>query len=73
VVFAADDPVAPARLIRDVARSWRAEGQGCVARRDALPARSSSSAGLPTKHELRAQVVGVLEAPSTNWCWGSMG
>jgi large subunit ribosomal protein L10 len=65
VVFAGEDPVAPARVIRDTARkldALKVKGaylDGKVYGADQF----AFLAGLPTKSELRAQLVGALEGP----------
>lgn len=65
IVFAAEDPIAPARTIRDVAKkntALKVKGaylDSVLYRAD----RFDFIAGLPTKHELRGQLVGVLEGP----------
>jgi large subunit ribosomal protein L10 len=65
VVFAGEDPVAPARVIRDATRkldALKVKGaylDGRVYGADQF----AFLAGLPTKSELRGQLVGVLQSP----------
>ncbi len=68
MVFAGDDPVAPARVIREQMRKMTAlKVKGAYLDRVLYTAdRFDFIAALPTKHELHAQVVGVLEGP----IWG---
>jgi len=75
VVFAADDPVAPARLIRDIARKLTAlKVKGaCLDGTLYDAAKFDFLAGLPTKNELRGQVVGVLEGPIWEFVLGLDG
>ena len=63
LVFAGEDPVAPARTIREQMRKMAAlKVKGAYLDRVLYPAdRFDFIAALPTKIELRAQVVGVLE------------
>lgn len=63
IVFAAEDPIAPARTIRDAAKKNAAlKVKGAYLDRTLYRAdRFDFIAGLPTKHELRGQLVGVLE------------
>jgi|WetSurMetagenome_2_1015567.scaffolds.fasta_scaffold31349_3 large subunit ribosomal protein L10 len=65
IVFAAEDPIAPARTIRDAAKKNAAlKVKGAYLDRAIyLADRFDFIAGLPTKHELRGQLVGVLEGP----------
>ena len=65
IVFAAEDPIAPARTIRDAAKKNAAlKVKGAYLDRTLYRAdRFDFIAGLPTKHELRGQLVGVLEGP----------
>jgi large subunit ribosomal protein L10 len=65
MVFAGEDPVAPARVIREQMKKMAAlKVKGAYVDRTLYPAnRFDFIAGLPTKHELRGQVVGVLQAP----------
>ncbi|MCX6840925.1 MAG: 50S ribosomal protein L10 [candidate division WOR-3 bacterium] len=68
LVFAGDDPVAPARVIREQMKKMAAlKVKGAYLDRVLYTAdRFDFIAALPTKHELHAQVVGVLEGP----IWG---
>jgi large subunit ribosomal protein L10 len=68
LVFAGDDPVAPARTIREQMRKMAAlKVKGAYLDRVLYQAdRFDFIAALPTKTELRGQVVGVLEGP----IWG---
>jgi len=68
LVFAVDDPVAPARTIREQMKKMAAlKVKGAYLDRVLYPAnRFDFIAGLPTKNELRGQVVGVLQGP----IWG---
>jgi large subunit ribosomal protein L10 len=68
LVFAGDDPVAPARTIREQMRKMAAlKVKGAYLDQVLYPAdRFDFIAALPTKNELRGQVVGVLEGP----IWG---
>jgi large subunit ribosomal protein L10 len=65
VVFAGEDPVAPARVLKEHMKknaALRVKGaclDGVIYGAD----RFDFLAGLPTKQELRAQVVGVLQSP----------
>ncbi len=65
VVFAADDPVAPARTIRELVKKMAAlKVKGAYLDRVLDPANKFDFlAGLPTKNELRGEVVAVLEGP----------
>lgn len=65
VVFAADDPVAPARTIREQMKKMAAlKVKGAYLDQVLYAAdRFDFIAGLPTKHELRGEVVGVLQGP----------
>jgi large subunit ribosomal protein L10 len=65
LVFAGDDPVAPARTIREQMKKMAAlKVKGAYLDRVLYPAdRFDFIAGLPTKKELRGQVVGVLQGP----------
>jgi large subunit ribosomal protein L10 len=65
LVFAGDDPVAPARTIREQMKKMAAlKVKGAYLDRVLYPAnRFDFIAGLPTKNELRGQVVGVLQGP----------
>lgn len=65
VVFAADDPVAPARTIREQMRKMTAlKVKGAYLDRVLYPAsKFDFIAGLPTKNELRGEVVAVLQGP----------
>lgn len=68
LVFAGDDPVAPARTIREQMRKMVAlKVKGAYLDQVLYPAdRFDFIAALPTKNELHGQVVGVLEGP----IWG---
>jgi large subunit ribosomal protein L10 len=68
LVFAGDDPVAPARTIREQMRKMVAlKVKGAYLDRVLYPAdRFDFIAALPTKGELRGEVVGVLQGP----IWG---
>jgi large subunit ribosomal protein L10 len=68
LVFAVDDPVAPARTIREQMKKMAAlKVKGAYLDRVLYPAdRFDFIAGLPTKNELRGEVVGVLQGP----IWG---
>lgn len=68
LVFAGDDPVAPARTIREQMRKMAAlKVKGAYLDQVLyLADRFDFIAALPTKSELRGQVVGVLEGP----IWG---
>ena len=68
LVFAGDDPVAPARTIREQMRKMVAlKVKGAYLDRVLYAAdRFDFIAALPTKNELRGEVVGVLEGP----IWG---
>ncbi|MBM3314400.1 50S ribosomal protein L10 [candidate division WOR-3 bacterium] len=65
LVFAADDPVAPARLLREVARKLtNLKVKGVYLDGVVHPAAAFDAiAALPGKAELRAQLVGVLQGP----------
>ncbi len=65
VILAGEDPVAPARTIRDTMRRLEAlKFKGAYLDGRLYGAdQFSFLAGLPTKFELRGQVVGVLEGP----------
>jgi large subunit ribosomal protein L10 len=65
LVFAVDDPVAPARTIREQMKKMSAlKVKGAYLDRVLYPAnRFDFIAGLPTKNELRGEVVGVLQGP----------
>jgi large subunit ribosomal protein L10 len=65
VVFAADDPVAPARTIREQMRKMAAlKVKGAYLDQVLYAAdKFEFIAGLPTKNELRGEVVGVLQGP----------
>lgn len=65
IVFAAEDPIAPARTIRDAAKkNADLKVKGAYLDKALYAAeRFDFIAGLPTKHELRGQLVGVLEGP----------
>ena len=65
LVFAVDDPVAPARTIRELMKKIAAlKVKGAYLDRVLYPAsRFDFIAGLPTKNELRGEVVGVLQGP----------
>ena len=65
VVFAAEDPVAPARLIKDVQRKLTAlKVKGAYLEGVIYAAEQFEYlAALPTKADLRAQVVGILQGP----------
>ena len=67
LVFANEDPVAPARTIRDLARQFEAlvvKG-AYVDNRIYGAEQFAMLASLPTKGDLRAQLVGVLASPIT--------
>ena len=68
LVFAGDDPVAPARTIREQMRKMVAlKVKGAYLDRVLYPAdRFDFIAALPTKAELHGEVVGVLQGP----IWG---
>jgi len=68
LVFAGDDPVAPARTIREQMKKMAAlKVKGAYLDRVLYPAdRFAFIASLPTKTELRGEVVGVLQGP----IWG---
>jgi large subunit ribosomal protein L10 len=65
LVFAGDDPVAPARTIREQMKKTTAlKVKGAYLDRVLYPAdRFDFIAALPTKTELRGEVVGVLQGP----------
>jgi large subunit ribosomal protein L10 len=65
VVFAADDPVAPARTIREQMKKMAAlKVKGAYLDRVLYAAdKFDFIAGLPTKNELRGEVVAVLQGP----------
>jgi large subunit ribosomal protein L10 len=65
LVFAGDDPVAPARTIREQMKKMAAlKVKGAYLDRVLYAAnRFDFIAGLPTKSELRGEVVGVLQGP----------
>lgn len=65
VVFAADDPVAPARTIREQMKKMAAlKVKGAYLDRVLYPAsKFDFIAGLPTRNELRGEVVAVLQGP----------
>jgi large subunit ribosomal protein L10 len=65
VVFAVDDPVAPARTIREQMKKMAAlRVKGAYLDRVLYPAdKFDFIAGLPTKNELRGEVVAVLQGP----------
>lgn len=75
MVFAGEDPVAPARIIREVMRKLAAlKVKGAYLDRNLYQAESFEFlAALPTKFELRGQVVGVLEAPIAELVFGLEG
>jgi large subunit ribosomal protein L10 len=68
LVFAGDDPVAPARTIREQMKKMAAlKVKGAYLDRVLYQAdRFDFIAGLPTKNELRSEVIGVLQGP----IWG---
>ena len=68
LVFAGDDPVAPARTIREQMKKMAAlKVKGAYLDRVLyLADRFDFIAALPTKNELRGEVVGVLQGP----IWG---
>ena len=68
LVFAGDDPVAPARTIREQMKKMAAlKVKGAYLDRVLYPAdRFDFIAALPTKNELRGEIVGVLQGP----IWG---
>lgn len=65
LVFAGDDPVGPARIIREQMKKITAlKVKGAYLDRVLyLASQFDFLAGLPTKNELRAEVVGVLQGP----------
>jgi large subunit ribosomal protein L10 len=65
VVFASDDPVAPARTIREQMRKMASlKVKGAYLDQVLYTAdKFDFLAGLPTKNELRGEVVGVLQGP----------
>ncbi|MBM3332088.1 50S ribosomal protein L10 [candidate division WOR-3 bacterium] len=65
LVFAVDDPIAPARTIREQMKKMAAlKVKGAYLDRVLYPAdQFNFIAGLPTKNELRGEVVGVLQGP----------
>ncbi len=65
VVFAADDPVAPARTIRELMKKMAPlKVKGAYLDRALYPANQFDFiAGLPTKNELRGEIVAVLQGP----------
>jgi len=75
VVFAGEDPVAPARLVRDAARKLEAiKVKGAYFDRTIYgAAQFDFLAGLPTKHELLGQLVGTLEGPIWEFVLGLDG
>jgi large subunit ribosomal protein L10 len=75
MVFAGDDPVAPARVIREAMKKIAAlKVKGAFVDRNLYLAEAFEFlASLPTKHELRGQVVGVLEAPIAELVFGLEG
>lgn len=75
VVFAGEDPVAPARVIRDAQKTLE-DLQFKGAYLDAAIYAADQFAflaGLPTKDELRAELVGVLHAPVAQFALGLEG
>jgi large subunit ribosomal protein L10 len=72
VVFAGEDPVGPARVIREAGKKNAAlRFKGAYLDRTLYGAdRVEFIASLPTRPELHAQVVGVLEAPIAEFVYG---
>lgn len=70
-VFGFDDPVAPARIIRDFKKKAKTEKpvvRGFVVDGEFLPAsRFDAVSDLPRKDELVARVVGSIQAPLSNF------
>ncbi len=75
VVFAGEDPVAPARVIKDVQKTLEnLQFKGAYLDADVYAAdQFAFLAGLPTKDELRAELVGVLHAPIAEFALGLEG
>ncbi len=75
VVFAGEDPVAPARLLKEIQRKLTAlRVKGAFLDGTLYPAEQFDFlAALPTKSDLRGQVVGVLEGPITGLVFGLEG
>lgn len=71
LVIGAEDPIAPARALRDLAKRLESlKIKGVYLDRTAHPAgQFQFLAALPTKSELRAQVVGVLSGPISGLVW----
>jgi large subunit ribosomal protein L10 len=75
VVFAAEDPVAPARLIREIAvklKDLRVKGaflDGAIYAAEQF----EFLASLPTKADLQAQLVGVLQGPISEFAFSLEG
>jgi large subunit ribosomal protein L10 len=72
VVFAGEDPVAPARTIREAAKKSTAlKVKGAYLDRTLYGAdRFEFLASLPTKIELRSELVGVLQSPISELVYG---
>jgi large subunit ribosomal protein L10 len=70
-IFGFDDPVAPARIIREFKRKSKLEKPavgGFILDGNVLPGeRFDAVAALPSKQELVAQVVGSVQAPLANF------
>jgi large subunit ribosomal protein L10 len=75
VVFAGEDPVAPARVIKGVQKTLESlQFKGAYLDAAVYPAdQFGFLAGLPTKDELRAELVGVLHAPIAEFAFGLEG
>jgi large subunit ribosomal protein L10 len=75
VVFAGEDPVAPARVIKDVQkRLENLQFKGAYLDAAVYAAdQFAFLAGLPNKDELRAELVGVLHAPVAEFAFGLEG
>lgn len=75
MVLAGEDPVAPARVIKDVSKKLEnLQFKGAYLDSQVYPATQFAFlAGLPTGGELRAELVGVLQAPITEFTLGLEG
>lgn len=76
-IFGFDDPVAPARIIREFKKKSKLEKPavgGFILDGHVLPGdRFEAVAALPSKQELVAQVVGSVQAPLTNFVYTLQG
>jgi len=75
VVFAGEDPVAPARVIKDAQKTLEnLQFKGAYLDAAVYAAEQFAFlAGLPTKDELLGQLVGVLHAPVAEFAFGLEG